>query len=1703
MRKDIIYKGLGLLTLAAVLAFSNPVSSSAMTEKELSELTDKERESYELTKKYQKTLPKVDPRVNIDKKYFKKRKDSGTKKGIHYPSKYTLKDNKFVSSIKDQDITGTCWAFSFMEAAQDSVYSKDHDLTDAPDFSEYDLAYFMYNQPVDRLGLTKGDKTTSYEKPGTKAYYAIGGNVFPAMIAAAKGIGCSSEKDAKFTDLIDNLHTSGLATLPDSYCYVNDIYTLSGAEFYDITDESVRDDIKYKIMEHGAGQVAYVSYTDSYDFHTNSYCSSEESNPMSGGGHAVAIVGWDDDYSVNNFKYEPEGKGAWLVKNSWGDTWGMDGYFWMSYYEPTLDAISFYDFDSKDSYDNIYQYDGTAAYKSRRGYKTQANIFTAQRNEIINAVSFFTLSDDTDYSVKIYKNPDPDNPSSGELMVTLEGNVGALGYTKVNLGDKKFSVSAGDDDTEADTFSVVVTQTVDGAPADILVDADMSYGYMDCDSVSNAGESFLSKKDVEESGNIAAADWEDISSGGSANVRVKVFTTVEEGEIPSEGYNIPKTDKKLYEVEVGKSVKAEAGIGKSKDSEAFINVSKSKNAHFSVKDESIAFVDDLGNIYGKKVGETKLVLKLKINGVMNISEVATVKVVTPSDIDTISIDKDEDYATENNPIEIGVGSHIIPEYTVSPQTYKDSVYFDVEKVDGEEPEDAEFYEYDDVNGLVFYDEGTYRVTATIDDQDYLQGDSEEFYVHAYYDVVDCGDDFSKIKANPYDDDVTKIYRYTAPEYAATNLTFNYDIETDADYLYVIGTDDENTTAKEILGFIRDQSTYYEEGGEDLFMAECLSGMADGQKVRVPRKYVFMVLCSDGAHNGSFEVTDVSESMEIETISMDEGDMEVDITSGVETRLQLYLDPEDAYDGFLKVYGDDENIVNTDYDMETNEVIITANKVGTTYVWVYTKDDFEGDTQYKKDAVDGRVTGQSLGIKVNVIASEELPETFEFKDNPMQIDRSSAVKPEFNSNAWNDCTITYESADPKVATVDLDGNIVGVSCGEAKVKATVSIAREDEGGEFYYDTEEAETTVKVVEPDKTDVNNMQSVHPYVSGMEETYTYNAAEGTECMNLYFDSRTAVYYGDNITIQDKNGNYYGYDYDSGRVVITQNEDDVVYGGQYDITDALSYNPLTVYGDTVKVHFVTQEREESEDDWDSGYDDEDEGQYGFRIKRIQEGKKTNYIQSAADLYLDFESYNSNRKKISIIRDPEDAIDIMYYSIDDSVIAEVDGQGVVTALKNGDTGYSVFIPRPRGGDFEFGGKVYVGDKPLKGVKFYSRTPDGIRGDEYVDDINTIDIPLGTQNFSILCVKNPWNSPEEIEAVVEDGDLEVYSGYDEDGELIYIDPVKKGSFKVEVKANIQNDQGEKEYQLLKTFNVNVTDREPIEPEEYFNTFDKEYFETDLNDGKNPEDITADDIAADVSEGSIRGYWTYKKPGADYVEVSFDKDGNLPINEARIFIYTLDGQLVGVYTGNSENVNEVNKFAGKTIKVEGEGFILAYEQNYYDFDPDFYMGFKVTDINAHVPEIQPDPVKPSEDDSAVKVGTVVKYGKAKYKVLSGNTVRFMAPVAKNPKSFTVPATIKVKGKSFKVTEIAPKAFKNKKKLKKVVIGKNVRKIGASAFYGCKSLKTVTIKSGVLKSVGKNAIKGINKKAVIKTPKKKRKAYKKLFKAKTGYKKTMKIK
>ncbi len=185
----------------------------------------------------------------------------------------------------------------------------------------------------------------------------------------------------------------------------------------------------------------------------------------------------------------------------------------------------------------------------------------------------------------------------------------------------------------------------------------------------------------------------------------------------------------------------------------------------------------------------------------------------------------------------------------------------------------------------------------------------------------------------------------------------------------------------------------------------------------------------------------------------------------------------------------------------------------------------------------------------------------------------------------------------------------------------------------------------------------------------------------------------------------------------------------------------------------------------------------------------------------------------------------------------------------------------------------------------------------------------------------------------------------------------------------------------------------------------------------------------------------------------------------------------------------------------------------------------------------PTVSEQDDTATsaKIGSKFVAGKgrnkATYKVIANGKVEYVAPVRKKVTKITIPATVKSKGVTYKVTSIAKKAFKGCKKLKTVTIGKNVSKIGKKAFYGCKKLKKLIIKTKKLtaKKVGSMAFGKIAKKMlvkkegskaakkkstakkvgskkakkmIVKVPKKKMKAYKKML-IKRGVSKKAKIK
>ena len=313
------------------------------------------------------------------------------------PATYDSRKYGYVTDAKSQGGFGTCWAFAMMAAVESSLIK--HGLADQKvDLSEYHLAYFSYTQNVDPLGNTEGD----YYVPENTLVgkLARGGHVQDAIEQLAKWCGPVEEKTLPYSDAQNLIE-------PDQKLAFQSGYHLKNAFYADCRN---REDVKKLVYEHGAATIGYHadgSYLAEFQGDSTYYVPD-----VTVASHAVCIVGWDDNFPKEQFKYTPPGDGAWLCKDS--DT--MNGnYIWVSYYTP-ISSVAAVEMEAAELLDNNYQYDGciagTSAYSDIVGENNQAvsfmNLFEAKVSEKyleeLEAVSIHVNGNET-YSVTVYVNP--------------------------------------------------------------------------------------------------------------------------------------------------------------------------------------------------------------------------------------------------------------------------------------------------------------------------------------------------------------------------------------------------------------------------------------------------------------------------------------------------------------------------------------------------------------------------------------------------------------------------------------------------------------------------------------------------------------------------------------------------------------------------------------------------------------------------------------------------------------------------------------------------------------------------------------------------------------------------------------------------------------------------------------------------------------------------------------------------------------------------------------------------------------------------------------------------------------------------------------------------------------------------------------------------------------------------------------------------
>ena len=209
------------------------------------------------------------------------------------------------------------------------------------------------------------------------------------------------------------------------------------------------DSIKRAVMESGGISTYYSHASSKYNENTFAYYVPPDYMGTATG-HAVELVGWDDTFSASNFIDTPEGDGAWLIKNSWGDDWGDNGYFWISYYDRDI-------FDSK-KYKPTYQILTTekitdkkkllqneifgATWEFDRDYVKEPELTAFQSFEFdghyntVDKVVFESYSVSSDYT--IYYVPDVDDTPDSDQSNWVElykGTVDYPGYICADIDD--------------------------------------------------------------------------------------------------------------------------------------------------------------------------------------------------------------------------------------------------------------------------------------------------------------------------------------------------------------------------------------------------------------------------------------------------------------------------------------------------------------------------------------------------------------------------------------------------------------------------------------------------------------------------------------------------------------------------------------------------------------------------------------------------------------------------------------------------------------------------------------------------------------------------------------------------------------------------------------------------------------------------------------------------------------------------------------------------------------------------------------------------------------------------------------------------------------------------------------------------------------------------------------------------------------------
>lgn len=340
------------------------------------------------------------------------------------PPFYDLRDVagvNYTTAVKNQGTTGMCWAFATTSVLESKMkLMGDVPIIYSPRHIEYATSY-QFLDGINPLGY---NRTVDQ-----------GGNYYYSSNYLIKNIGPVKESDMPFSNDTSRINLSAIDK--KAMLDVNDITFLESR----INGcAPISSKIKKKIMENGS-----IGALINYDL--NYYDPINKTYNYTGGflsNHAVTIIGWDDNYDRTKFKNVATNNGAWLVQNSYGTSFGTNGYFYISYEDNNI-CSSLMSIDSYDQdFEKNHYHSSLLGTNSSVGYVNTDTSYAAytftrktSAREVIGELTF-AVADAGTYTIYMIDGP---LQTVAGLTPDAMGTIDAAGYKTIRFTDKYMTAS--------------------------------------------------------------------------------------------------------------------------------------------------------------------------------------------------------------------------------------------------------------------------------------------------------------------------------------------------------------------------------------------------------------------------------------------------------------------------------------------------------------------------------------------------------------------------------------------------------------------------------------------------------------------------------------------------------------------------------------------------------------------------------------------------------------------------------------------------------------------------------------------------------------------------------------------------------------------------------------------------------------------------------------------------------------------------------------------------------------------------------------------------------------------------------------------------------------------------------------------------------------------------------------------------------------